>query len=433
MIAKLKTPLFLLACVPMLHAQGSLTPPGAPAPSMKTLGQIEPRVAIESLPFKIAQPGSYYVATNLAVPNGTNGISILANAVTLDLGGFALRAAGDAGAAILVGAGQRDVTIRNGSIIATGGGIEASGAARVRVERVKVDSTLGHGIALGADSVAERCEVSAAEGSGIKAGPRSTVLNCEARENLVHGIELENFGVARDCQSARNGGSGVAAKSNTRISNVSAHENNGAGIYGDSNVTISDSTASQNKQAGIRVENYALITRANASFNHAAGVQAGRSCSVLDSQASGNALGGIAADAGAQVANCMAEGNAGAGIAAGEGSTIRDCTSSRNGNDGIYVTSECTVVRNQCNNNINIKSASGVHAAGTDNIIQENTLVSNDRGLALDQGGNLVTKNSATNNSLNYYVIGEQTMGAIVTRIDEQQGEPITPVSNFAY
>jgi hypothetical protein len=37
-----------------LSAQGSLTPPGAPAPTMKTLTQIEPRTPISSLPFTIS-------------------------------------------------------------------------------------------------------------------------------------------------------------------------------------------------------------------------------------------------------------------------------------------------------------------------------------------------------------------------------------------
>src|ERR1700722_17008335 len=41
-------------------SQGSLTPPGAPAPTMLTLSQIEPRTPISSLPFNITRPGSYY-------------------------------------------------------------------------------------------------------------------------------------------------------------------------------------------------------------------------------------------------------------------------------------------------------------------------------------------------------------------------------------
>src|SRR5438094_2967891 len=53
-----------------LFAQGSLTPPGAPAPTMKSLDQIEARTAISSAPFTINQPGSYYLTKNLNVTNG---------------------------------------------------------------------------------------------------------------------------------------------------------------------------------------------------------------------------------------------------------------------------------------------------------------------------------------------------------------------------
>ncbi len=68
-------------------AQGSLTPPGTPAPTMKTFDEIEPRIniqrAINPLPtdasnqFIINTPGSYYLTANLAVAK-TNGIHVIA-------------------------------------------------------------------------------------------------------------------------------------------------------------------------------------------------------------------------------------------------------------------------------------------------------------------------------------------------------------------
>jgi hypothetical protein len=53
-----------------VFAQGSLTSPGAPAPTMKTLAQIEPRTPISSAPFTISVPGSYYLTTNLTFSVG---------------------------------------------------------------------------------------------------------------------------------------------------------------------------------------------------------------------------------------------------------------------------------------------------------------------------------------------------------------------------
>src|SRR5678815_4185257 len=77
-------------------SQGLLTPPGTPAPTMKTLDQVEPRVAInatntpgdtDSL-FKITQPGSYYLTGNITGVAGKHGIAIAASGVTVDLNGF---------------------------------------------------------------------------------------------------------------------------------------------------------------------------------------------------------------------------------------------------------------------------------------------------------------------------------------------------------
>jgi hypothetical protein len=90
--------------------QGALTPPGPPAPTMKTLAQIEPRTPISALPFTISAPGSYYVTTNLTGNPG--GIIIGASGVTLDLMGAEL--VGGTGAGVLVSGSRTNIIVRNG-------------------------------------------------------------------------------------------------------------------------------------------------------------------------------------------------------------------------------------------------------------------------------------------------------------------------------
>src|SRR5215469_10506728 len=79
---------------PSAFGQGSLTPPGAPAPTMKSLDQIEARTPISSLPFTIGSSGSYYLAASLTGSGGNDGITVNADDVTVDLNGFALISGG---------------------------------------------------------------------------------------------------------------------------------------------------------------------------------------------------------------------------------------------------------------------------------------------------------------------------------------------------
>src|SRR5678815_2306816 len=154
-----------------LLAQGPLTPPGAPAPTMKTLEQIEPRTPISALPFTITASGSYYVTGNLTGVANQHGITINADNVTLDLGGFEL-----VGPGIGLTSGIRTInahnntTIRNGTVrgwLRDSVAAESAACTEMHVENVRVFNGGGAGIFLGDNGTAKGCEVRGCASFGI--------------------------------------------------------------------------------------------------------------------------------------------------------------------------------------------------------------------------------------------------------------------------
>jgi hypothetical protein len=162
--------LFFSFAVSVLHAQGSLTPPGAPGPTMLTLTQVEPRTPVDavhtpgngSAEFIIANSGSYYLTTNIIGVSSENGIAITAGNVTLDLNGFSLVGPSTANTAIVISSGTTNVTVRNGMVSGWGTlnpGILSSGT-NVSFEDLTI-SGASDGIECGGDGgVIKNCTIS---------------------------------------------------------------------------------------------------------------------------------------------------------------------------------------------------------------------------------------------------------------------------------
>ena len=171
------------------HAQGTLTPPGAPAPTMKSLAQIEPRTPISSLPFTISAPGSYYVTTNLTGVSGSSGITIASGNVTLDLNGFMLAGVPGSFSGVVLG-GITNATVGNGSISGwPGSGVNysTSSARNFVIHHLHISATGSAGINAGNALISE-CTVTGSGGDGIDAN------TCTVRDCMVDGC-AGNFGI----------------------------------------------------------------------------------------------------------------------------------------------------------------------------------------------------------------------------------------------
>jgi hypothetical protein len=335
--------------------QGTLTPPGAPAATMKSLAQIEPRLPISSAPFTISAPGSYYLTTNLTV-SSANAITISANNVTLDLGGFTIASTAPAasGAAIFLGT-VTNVAIHNGYISSGvtnsnsgvfGGSGFSYGIAdfgsylfNARVKDVSVEGVLTVGISLGigTSSVVEACTVNVAGGTGIYADSvsDSTAMNCGSYAiNAGTTHNCTGYGVgsgnginaitANDCLGNSSGGgngltantanncngsssgSGTGLSANT-ANNCNGSSSTGIGLYGGYSAT----GCYGNTSSG----NYGLYTStANNCYGNNAGSGAGLVATTANNCSGNNSASGTGLYASAVATSCYGFSSSGTGL-----------------------------------------------------------------------------------------------------------------------
>ncbi len=255
-----------------IFAQGALTPTGAPAATMRSLDQIEPRTPISSLPFTISSSGSYFLTKNLSVASA-NGITINATNVDLDLRGFTISSTvGSGTSAIALGSLVDNVTIKNGRISGgtgyngstfSGGGfaigIDCSGSFHhnIHVSYVSILGVSTIGTNSGVSS-ADHCHVSVSAGDGLVAGTVSdsavdtinngnailaqTVMNCSGQGINANGINATNV---MNSLGTSTGGVGIIG---VNVSNSSATSTNWIGMQA-TNVTNSTGTTTGGPQA----------------------------------------------------------------------------------------------------------------------------------------------------------------------------------------
>jgi parallel beta-helix repeat protein len=321
---------------------GPLNPPSAPAPTGKTLTEVEPRIAINSTNtpgnvgtvYLITVPGSYYLEKNLEGESGKHGILIVTDDVTVDLRGFLVLGVTGSLSGI-VSQARHNVSVKNGVVRGWGNyGVDLWGSSQPRTSGV-VEHVMSVGNGL----------------SGFRVNGDSVVRQCMARLNGGIGFEAQTGAVFDSCTASENTSHGIRTGSGCSVVNCLARSNGGDGISANESASISHCSTNLNSGNGFAVGNTSVISHCVARNNLSNGISMVGSAKALDNVAVVNIMNGITMSSNCTISGNHCQNNGSAGIVGGSGNRIEgnEC---RNNGTGIQVTqSDNFIARNICSEN----------------------------------------------------------------------------------
>jgi hypothetical protein len=353
-------------------AQGALTPLGAPAPTMKSLDQIEARTPLQAgAPgvspdqnggFIIERSGSYYLTGPLEVGSG-NAISIYAPNVTLDLNGFTLSSTADdavvRGTAIYAPNSADHLIIRNGHISGeiisqnngtfTGRGFENGidapsvsavnqAAANTLVEHVTVEGVMKNGISLERPTSSIRaCSVYQCGQFGLSA---TDIADSNAA--MCGSIALIAKGTASNCSASGQRG-GISA-----VTAINCHGRSGTDT-GLAATVATNCTGESYSGVGLQARECATGcsgTTTTGSYGIRVATLDSTPVAGTAENCRGSATGGGTGLSAETASNCFGQSNSGIGLSAGTASNSFASTAS--GTIAMEITGAATNCRGNC-------------------------------------------------------------------------------------
>lgn len=431
---------------------GPLNPPAGPvAPTHKTLTEVEPRTALSQANtpgdansfYRITQPGSYYLTSNISVGTIEHGIQIDLNTeglVTIDLNGFTVSGAEGTLNGIDVDPPFKPrVVLRNGSVTSFGGnGVDLTGAESATIENVESTRNSGKGFVIDTGTI-DDCKAQFNSGGGFIAGELSTLQNCQALTTGPSGIVTGPHSTLVDCVAKNSTGIGIYCGSYSTLTRCVANDNASSGISTSTYCTLLECSASFNGEAGIGTNVGSTVIGCTAASNTKWGFSGGSSntyqscsagsngfqgflasssrfsdCVANSNKADGFGLGGIG-----NISNCTAVYNEGNGIGGGGACIVVNCVSSFNYKHGISLTIDGDIIRgNNCfGNGQGSSPGAGIHVEGLSHSIEDNICRNNDIGIeVIGTRSNIVRNSCAGNTTTNWSIAANNSYGPIIDR-----------------
>jgi len=227
-------------------------------------------------------------------------------------------------------------------------------------------------------------------------------------------VEIRN-GTIRDFSWTaiyENGSSG----SSHRVINIRALSNGDGIILSGNGHMVKDCTAAENGNYGINVGSSSTVTGNTCYDNGSIGIYANSSgCTVTGNTCCDNGTYGIQIISGNTVIGNTVYSNDAGGIYALVSNTVTSNTVGYNTENGIIVFSNCKVTENNCLYNGNGGDGAGIYVLNYSNRIERNHVISNDRGIDVDGNNNIIVKNTASANIIEYDIVGGNKVGTIST------------------
>lgn len=253
---------------------------------------LEDRIPIDSLPYTISTPGSYYVTHHLTGPTG---ITITTSHVTLDLNGYTLAgAAGNTSEGIKVPNIILNLTIRNGGVAQWGKeGIKATLATFSTFSHLNIVSNAYDGLNSGNHCIASFITAGNNGFDGIDLGENSILHQCTASQNLIDGLEADTGSALQHCTSRGNTQAGIRTTGSGVITACVSSDNDGHGFSCGTGSVVTSNAAYGNALCGFYLFSSCMAAHNVSRSNIQHGFQWLSDCELVSNTASLNGYSGF--------------------------------------------------------------------------------------------------------------------------------------------